>query len=194
MGIGGVIFDMDGTITKPYLDFAGFKRLAGIGNVDTLEYLQSATGAEYERVHKLLMKFEEDGAANARLNRGARALLNFLARRKIPTGLLTRNSRKSVDAVCRKLKLRFDIVFTREDGPHKPSPEPIRQMARRWKLKRSELLMVGDYKWDVACAKNAGIRSVVLVNGDGAPDWARDADYVVHRLSDVVKIVKGSPQ
>jgi phosphoglycolate phosphatase-like HAD superfamily hydrolase len=67
-------------------------------------------------------------------------------------------------------------------------------MARRWKLKRSELLMVGDYKWDVACAKNAGIRSVVLVNGDGAPDWARDADYVVHRLSDVVKIVKGSPQ
>jgi len=82
-------------------------------------------------------------------------------------------------------------VFTREDGPHKPSPEPIWQMSRRWKLKHRELLMVGDYKWDVLCAQNAGIRSVVLLNGGPMPDWAREADYIVHRLSEVASIVKG---
>ena len=125
MAIKGVIFDMDGTITAPYFDFVEIKDEAGIGDVDLLDYLRSATGAEYERVHAILMKFEEAGVANAKLNRGARTLLSFLGRHKIPTALLTRNSRKSVDGVCRKLNLKFDVAVTREDGPHKPAPEPI---------------------------------------------------------------------
>ena len=78
MGTKGIIFDMDGTITAPGLDFAGIKEAAGIGDVDMLDYLRAATGAEYERIHKLLMRFEEGGVANAKLNRGARALLNAL--------------------------------------------------------------------------------------------------------------------
>lgn len=191
MAIRGVIFDMDGTITAPYLEFAKFKAVAGIGNVDTLDYLRSATGAEYERVHGLLMKFEEGGVANARLNRGARTLLNHLKRRRVPVGLLTRNSRKSVDGVCRKLKLEFDVVFTREDGPHKPAPEPIWEIAKRWKLKHRELLMVGDYKWDVLCAKNAGIPCAVLVDGEVVPEWAAGADFVIRRLTEVKAIIEG---
>ena len=189
MGIKGVIFDMDGTITAPYFDFAKIKTAAGIGDVDMLDYLRSATGADYERIHTILMKFEEDGVAAARLNRGARTLLNALARRKIPTALLTRNSRMSVDGVCAKLKLKFDITITREDGPHKPAPEPIWQIAKRWRLKCDELLMVGDYKWDVLCAQNAGIRCAVLINDEAIPDWAEGADFIICRLTELIPIV-----
>ncbi|MBI4474779.1 MAG: HAD family hydrolase [Acidobacteria bacterium] len=194
MKIRGVIFDMDGTITAPYLDFAGLKKAAGIGEVDLIEYLRSATGADYERMHALLVKFEEDGVANARLNRGARTLLRFLARRKIPTGLLTRNSRKSVEGVCRKFGLAFDLVITREDGPHKPAPEPIWEMGKTWGVRPGELLMVGDYKWDVVCAKNAGARSVLLVNGGTLPEWAGEADFVVRKLTEVVGVIEGRRQ
>jgi HAD superfamily hydrolase (TIGR01549 family) len=182
---------MDGTITEPYLEFAKVKDEAGIGDIDMLEYLRGATGAEYERVHNILMRFEEAGVADAKLNRGVRKLLAFLARNKIPTALLTRNSRKSVDGVCRKLKLRFDVTITREDGPHKPAPEPIWEIARRWGAKASEVLMVGDYKWDVLCAKNAGAPCALLINGDGEPDWAGDADYIITRLSEVIEIIEG---
>jgi HAD superfamily hydrolase (TIGR01549 family) len=187
----GVIFDMDGTITAPYLEFAAIKSKAGIGDVDMLDYLRNATGQDYERVHSVLMKFEEDGVANAKLNRGARTVLTRLKRKGIPTGLLTRNSRKSVDGVCAKLKLRFDITITREDGPHKPSPEPIWSMARQWGVKPQEVLMVGDYKWDVMCAQNAGSPCVVLLNGDPLPEWARGADHVIHRLTELLPIVEG---
>ena len=179
---------MDGTITAPYLEFGRIKEVAGIGDVDMLDYLRNATGKEYERVHGLLMKFEEDGVANAKLNRGARTVLNSLRRARIPTALLTRNSRKSVDGVCGKLKLKFDIVVTREDGPHKPAPEPIWDIARRWGLKRNELLMVGDYKWDVLCAQNAGIPCAVLLNGD-VPEWAQGADYRIRRLTELLEII-----
>src|SRR5512136_2940465 len=118
MAIRGIIFDMDGTITAPYFDFATIKTEAGIGDVDMLDYLRYATDAEHDRIHKILLRFEEAGVRDAKLNRGARTLLNFLARHKIPTALLTRNSRRSVDGVCRKLKLKFDITISREDGPH----------------------------------------------------------------------------
>jgi len=190
MAIRGVIFDMDGTITAPYFDFAKIKTEAGIGDVDMLEYLRSATGVEYERIHSVLTRFEEAGVADAKLNRGARTLLSFLARHKIQTALLTRNSRKSVDGVCRRLKLDFDITISREDGPHKPAPEPIWQIAKRWGLKRREVLMVGDYKWDVLCAKNAGIPCALLLNGDAPPDWAKHAKHHIRRLTDLIEIIK----
>jgi HAD superfamily hydrolase (TIGR01549 family) len=191
MKIQGVIFDMDGTITAPYFDFEKIKDEAGIGDTDMLDYLRGATGAEYERVHAVLTKFEDAGATNAKLNRGARKLLSFLGRREMPIALLTRNTRRSVDNVCRKLNLKFDITVTREDGPHKPAPEPIWEIARGWGVNAGEVLMVGDYKWDVLCAKNAGAPCALLVNGSGEPEWAKDADFIITRLAEVIEIIEG---
>lgn len=190
MQIRGVIFDMDGTITAPYLEFARIKEVAGIGDRDFLDTLSQATGAERDRLSQILTQFEQDGVANARLNRGARTLLRLLARRRLPTGLLTRNSRASVNAICRKLRLKFDAEMTREDAPRKPAPEPIWEIGQRWQVPPAELLMVGDYKWDVLCARNAGARSAMLLNGDGLPDWAAQADFIVHRLTELVPIIE----
>lgn len=190
MSVRGVIFDMDGTITAPYLDFAKIKAKIGVGDVDVLDYVQRVRGAERERVLRILHAFEDDGARHARLNRGARTVLRYLARKNIRTGLLTRNSRRSVDIVCRRLGLKFDLIRTREDGPYKPAPEPIWEMARQWQLQREELLMVGDYKWDVLCARNAGIASAVLLNGE-LPDWAALATYRLRRITELIGIVEG---
>jgi HAD superfamily hydrolase (TIGR01549 family) len=191
MSIRGVIFDMDGTLTEPYLEFARVKAEAGIGDVDMLDYLRSATGTEYERVHAILMRFEEDGAAKATLNPGARTVLDYLKTHRLPTALLTRNSRKSVDTICRLLKLEFDITVSREEGPHKPAPEPIWQIMKRWGLGRAEVLMVGDYKWDVLCANNAGVPCAVLLPGGEEYEWAATAQYRMRQLTELIDIIEG---
>ena len=191
MTIRGIIFDMDGTITAPVFDFAGMKAEANVGDCDVLEYFLRATGAERERIQRVMQKYEDAAAAKAKLNRGARTVLTYLARRQLPMALLTRNSRRSVEGVCRKLDLRFDIVITREDGPHKPAPDSILQIARRWDMSPHEVLMVGDYKWDVLCAKNAGAPCVVLVNGGNVPDWAKEADFIIKRLTELIPIIEG---
>jgi phosphoglycolate phosphatase-like HAD superfamily hydrolase len=49
--------------------------------------------------------------------------------------------------------------------------------------------MVGDYKWDVMCANNAGIPCALLVNGDPVPDWAQDATFRVKRLTEIIPII-----
>lgn len=189
MAIRGIIFDMDGTITAPYFDFSKIREEANIGDRDMLDYLREATGAEYERIHSILMKYEEAGVADAKLNTGAREVLDDLAKRRIPTALLTRNSRKSVDGVCDKLGLKFDITVTREDGPHKPAPEPIWNIAKQWGITPAELLLVGDYKWDVMCADNAGIRCALLTNGEGVPEWGARVAFTIHHLTELIGII-----
>ena len=92
------------------------------------------------------------------------------------------------------MNLKFDITVTREDGPHKPAPEPIWEIARRWGAKPGEVLMVGDYKWDVLCAKNAGAPSAMLTNGESVPDWASDATYIITTLGEVIEIIEGKKQ
>ena len=191
MAIRGIIFDMDGTLTAPDLEFAKIKQAADIGDVDLLDYLRTATGREYVRIHKLLMRFEAGGVASARLNRGARTVLRYLAQHRFPTALLTRNSRKSVAGVCEKLKFKFDLIITREDGPHKPAPEPIWRIAKHWQMRRAELLMVGDYQWDLLCADNAGIPCAVLLNGAPPPEWAASARYQWQRLTELIDLLEG---
>jgi HAD superfamily hydrolase (TIGR01549 family) len=189
MAIRGIIFDMDGTITVPYFDFTKIRAEANIGDRDMLDYLREATGAEYERIHGILLKYEEAAISEAKLNTGAREVLDYLAEAGIPTALLTRNSRKSVEAVCRSLHLHFDITVTREDGPHKPAPEPIWNIAKRWGIDPKDVLMVGDYKWDVMCADNAGIRCALLTNGEGVPEWGRHVKFIIHTLPELITII-----
>lgn len=189
MAIHGVIFDMDGTLTTMCFDFARIKAEAGVGDVDLLDYLDQVRGAEQARLMRIIVKYEEEAAARTKLNRGALAVLRGLRKRGLPTALLTRNSRRSVDLVCERLGLRFDMSLTREDAPHKPSPEPVRRVARCWKTTPRELLVVGDYKWDVLCARNAGARSALFVGRGPLPPWASDAEFVIRRLTEVLDIV-----
>jgi HAD superfamily hydrolase (TIGR01549 family) len=189
MNIRGIIFDMDGTITEPYIEFEKIREEVDVGNQDLIDYMKTAPAHEVERLQRVLTRYEEAGVAHATLNRGARELLDFLAAKRIPTALLTRNSRKSLDGVCRKLGLQFDISFSREEGPHKPAPEPIWEIAKQWGVKPTELLMVGDYKWDLMCAQNAGCPCAILTNGAGIPDWAGGAEFIVHDLSELIGIL-----
>src|SRR5258707_9713507 len=84
--------------------------------------------------------------------------------------------------------------MSREEGPHKPAPEPVWEIASRWKLRPDDVLGVGDYKWDLMCAKNAGAPCALLINGSGLPEWGKDAEFVITRLTEVIEIIeKTSP-
>lgn len=188
--IRGIIFDMDGTLTQPHIDFQALRREMGVTAGDIVDHLKSVDDAERRRLEEILHRFEEDAAVNATLQPGASELLGALRGRSIKLGLLTRNSRKSVETVLAKFGLSFDATLTREDAPHKPSPEPVLALARQWRFSPAEMLVVGDYVYDLRCAHNAGARGVLLVN-DRVPEWAHEADFVVHRLNEVLDVIDG---
>jgi HAD superfamily hydrolase (TIGR01549 family) len=190
--IRGIIFDMDGTLTEPHIDFQALRRELGIMVGDIVDHLRSVDDAERRRLEGILHRFEEDAAANATLQPGAAELLDALRARGIKLGLLTRNSRRSVNTVLAKFNLRFDATLTREDGPYKPSPEPVLALAQQWGLSPAEMLVVGDYLHDLRCARDAGSRGVLLIN-DNVPEWAHEADFIIHDLGELPGVLERIP-
>ncbi len=57
----------------------------------------------------------------------------------------------------------FDAVVSAEDTTiHKPNPEPCLICLQKLGLEPHEAIFVGDSKFDVLCARNAGVRSVLV--------------------------------
>src|SRR4051812_30802653 len=138
-----ILFDMDGTLTEPMLDFPRIKAEMGIGQRPILEALAEMDEQERQRAQTVLARHEEEAAARSTLNSGCRELLDDLASRKILTALITRNSRVSVQTVLGRHRLQIAVLVAREDAPPKPSPEPLRAACRRLGVKESEAWMVG---------------------------------------------------
>ena len=62
------------------------------------------------------------GDRAATLADGCADLLGHLRGMEIPMAILTRNVREVVDTFARMFAFQFHAVYTREDGPPKPSP------------------------------------------------------------------------
>src|SRR5688572_9664386 len=104
----GVIFDMDGTLTEPMLDFPLIKREMGIGKQPILEALAEMTPAERSRAEAVLHRHEEQAAMGSKLNAGCRELLKWLHERAIVIAVVTRNSRTSLETVMQRHQLQIE--------------------------------------------------------------------------------------
>lgn len=184
-----VIFDMDGTLTRPYLDFPKIREALGLPE-PLLESLQALPpGPGRERAFALLSEFEHEAAQASELNAGAREILEFLPRRGVASALVTRNSRRSVRTVMEKHALRFDTVVTREDAPAKPRPEPLWLICDRLAVPPAQALMVGDHEMDVLAGRNAGMHAALITNGDMPGDLDRIApDHVFETPAGLLRL------
>ncbi|MEK6623078.1 MAG: HAD family hydrolase [Planctomycetota bacterium] len=185
----GIIFDMDGTITKPKVDFAAIEREIGAKVGFIIDYAERSSPEERTRALSILERFEAQAAIESELNEGVLEMLEFLSKKKLKKAILTRNSRKSVDTVLRKHNLHFEYIVSREDAKPKPAPDPIFLLSKKMEIHTDHLLMVGDYKYDIMCGKAAGTRTVLLrykeyVETEVTPD------FEITSIREVIEIVE----
>ena len=96
--VHGIVFDLDGTLTLPVLDFAKLRsNLQCPKGVDILQFCNSKSGSEKELALQLVEEFEEEGRKNTKLQPGVFELLKFLSQCGLKRALITRNSQASVD-------------------------------------------------------------------------------------------------
>src|SRR3954469_17401145 len=110
-----VLFDMDGTLTEPMLDFPRIKAEMGIGGRPILEAMAEMNPADLLRAQAVLERHEEEAARLSTLNPGCREVLGWLRRRGVGAALITRNSRRSVETVLLRHGLTIDMLVARED-------------------------------------------------------------------------------
>lgn len=192
MKIKAVIFDLDGTITEPYLDFDKMRIEMGISPDagPLLELMGKMTPAERKKADEILYKHEEAAVEHSRLNKGAAETFKKLAEMKMPVGILTRNTRSNADAVAKKHNLKFDAIFDREDGPVKPHPYGVEKLCGYFKIKPAEAIVVGDYLFDLQSAKAAGAIAILIKNSAKSEEFASFADYTVDSLAEIIDIIK----
>lgn len=188
--VSAIIFDMDGTLTVPVLDFGAIRAEIGVEpGDDLLRQIEAMSPAYQRRAHAVIERHEADAARRAALNPGADRLLADLIADRVPIALLTRNSRASVDAFCDRFAVRFDAVHTREDGVTKPSPQPVLHLCREMNVAPADTLVVGDFLFDILSGKAAGSPTCLIVHGP-PPEWAGEADIIIEHLSQLPERVE----
>jgi len=191
MSIKAVIFDLDGTITQPYFDFDAIREEIGLAKDSgpVLESMEKMTAQQRQDAQKILHYHEQKAVAESKLNANAKQTLSAIRAAGIHIGVLTRNKRSNALAIARKHKLKFDAVIGREDGPVKPDAFGVLQLSRQFGVKPEETLLVGDYLFDLLCAKAAGAVAVLLVNHEQAEEFIEHADFCIEDISRVLEII-----
>lgn len=192
MAIKSVIFDLDGTITAPFLDFELIRKEMGISDdaLSILEVLDEMPGAERQKALAILEYHEDLAADNSTLNAGARETLKALGQWRIKIGILTRNKRSNVIAVQQKHRLYFDAIYAREDGPVKPHAHGVLHLCGLFGCGPAETLVVGDFIDDLTCARNAGAKAVLIKTHKNADLFTEYADFTISTLDKVLPIIE----
>jgi len=189
--IRAVIFDLDGTLTQPFFDFDAIRAEMGIdANAGpVLEAMERMTPEKRQACERILHRHESRAVSESRLNKGVRQTLGLLRQAGIRIGVLTRNKRANAIAVAEKHRLDFDFIVDREAGPVKPDAFGVLRICREFAVAPKNTLVVGDYLFDVLCAKSAGALAVLLVNNNRAAEFAEKADFVIESIDQVLDIV-----
>lgn len=186
-----VIFDLDGTITKPALDFDVIRAEIGVTG-PILEAINEMEPDQAARAHEILARYEAAAARTCTLFEDAADVLAACRTDDRPIALLTRNSRATVRTVLGTHGLVMDAVRTREDGTIKPSPEPIFSICRELNADPSRSWMIGDYHFDIMSGRAAGAKTILMLGDKPRPDYAAEADHVIRKLAELLPLVNGA--
>jgi len=198
--IKGILFDFDGTLTRPgALDFPAIKREMNCPDEKPiLEYIETLDPASRSRLRTILESKEEQAAEESLPNQGAEELLSALRSKGILLGIITRNSLKSVSRMLDKFDgitiQDFAAIITRDDARPKPHPDGVYQAASKMGLIPSEILVVGDFRFDVMAGKAAGATTALLTNGGRSEMDTGDPspDYTINILEEILEIMENA--
>ena len=196
--IKAVLFDFDGTLTKPgALDFPVIKQAIGCpDNIAILEYIESLKdSSQREKALSVLDRFEIEAAADSEPNSGAEELIPYLRSKGLRVGIISRNSYQSIERALKNFKTigvsDFDLIISRDDPVKpKPSADGVLFAAEKLGLDVKHILVVGDYIFDIQAGHDAGAITVLLNNKPDSLAKQVDSDFTISRLEELEQIVR----
>jgi HAD superfamily hydrolase (TIGR01549 family) len=196
--IRAVLFDFDGTLTKPdSLDLSVLKETVGCPKDSyLLEYIQGLSDpGKQKQAYAALEDYEMQSAAGAEPNTGAEDLVGYLQSRELPIGIITRNSLRSVERALQNFERigmqDFDLVISRDEPIRpKPSGDGIVLAAEKFGVSENELLIVGDFLLDIQAGQEAGAITALVNNPKLPVPETIECHFRVACISDIEPIVR----
>ena len=196
--IAAVVFDFDGTLTKPdALDFPLIKKRLGCpADTPILEFIEGLPSTQArEAAQAMLDRFELEAAHNSKPNYGAEDLIAFLKARQVPIALLSRNSRQAIHVALNQFSRLcaddFALIVSRDDpAAPKPSPEGVFSIAHQLNVPPDQIMVVGDFIFDIQAGHQAGAFTVFLQNGTDTAAENPKSDFTIDNLLDLIPIIR----
>lgn len=185
------IFDLDGTLTKPVHDFAFIRRELDIPpDEDILLHLASLPDTQRYQKSERLDELEHFYALQAKAAEGVDSLIGLLTRKQCRLGIVTRNTKVFAQLSLSALELSShfldECIIGRDEALPKPEPHGIQVLISQWGALADDVMMVGDYKYDLLAGRAAGCRTIHVSNNDEL-QWPSLTDYRFNSLSDLTK-------
>ena len=196
-GIAALIFDFDGTLAVPTLDFSIMRQEAinalarhipvpDRPDLPTMELL-ALVGTETDAARtgtkaalEAIRDVEIEAAKHSALFPFVRPMLAQLRELGLGMSIVTRNCPEAVNAVFPDAT-DFGPVLTRDDVPHvKPDPAHLTAALARLNVAPRNALMIGDHVMDIEVGKRANTLTGAVASGehslarlvDAGPDYA----------------------
>lgn len=195
--IRAVLFDFDGTLTEPdSLDFNTIRSAIGCPKGrPVLEFISEISSPEARAAaSRILDAFETEAARHSRPNAGAEEVLGYLSARGVKAGIISRNSLASIKTALSNFShikpQDFAVILSRDDPfSPKPSPEGILAAALALGIPVPEVLVVGDFVFDVEAGHNAGALTAYLTNRGTSHPCAHPSDFTLENLSELKDVI-----
>ncbi len=84
----------------------------------------------------------------------------------------------------------FDLVWGSDSvREKKPSPVPIIDMMKQFKVSHKETVLIGDSNYDVDAGKAAGIKVVAVTYGFRSRDYLTKADVIIDSFDELIHVI-----
>lgn len=186
--IQGVIFDMDGTLVEPAIDFAAMREAIGVLDGDILHTINSWDDTRRLEAERLIAQFEADAADKMVLMPGAVDVLNRLTQRAHRLALLTRNTATTIARMIEYTGDLFEPCLDRSFLPPKPDPAALHHILDQWSLAPQHVVMVGDTAHDLDAATAAGMPCAIIEQPYNA-HLKTSARWYIQHLNELLDIV-----
>jgi len=145
-----------------------------------------------EKIGFVYDRYDEDALTRWALRSGVTDFLNTIKAKGILTGLVSNVGGKTLTKALSKLDLAdyFDVVVSRNDIMNlKPNPEGLNLAMEKLGICKDSSILLGDSLDDVNAARNAGIRIMIITDGENAKEdiLAAQPDHVIQSYEELLK-------
>ncbi len=203
-----VVFDFDGTLAEPTLDFTLMRERAMEALAPYASLPVSAKEPVMEELARVCATLDAPTAAKARAATMAaiekmevaaaydsalypfvRPMLAAFAEQGIQFAIITRNCPAAVRTVFPDVDTQCLCLLTRDDVTHvKPHPEHLEKALAILGCKPEHALMVGDHPMDIQVGKNVGTMTAGVTSG-GIPRERLAVESPTFLADDVGKLM-----
>ena len=216
--IRAFIFDFDGTLAIPNIDFGLMRQQvdaiarrygvdpAGVRHLYILEMIETVSaelgstsgpgGEDFHReAHESILTLESDCARRGGLLPGAIEVLQALRQQGFKIGVVTRNSGSAVRTIYAAIDTLCDVFLPREAVRFvKPHPEHLQRALEHLQVAAEQAVMVGDGPIDITAGKALGLKTVAVLTGGDRREalLASQPDLILDSVADLLSRLSGA--